>query len=599
MAKKRNGKQATKQATPAQVIPLHRDEVRADGYVSALTGIGRAGFDKRTSYEYEREPLDLEQLEELYRGSAMAARIVETVPDEALRPGWELAIEGERELAEEVVALLDELDADAMIHQAWCAARYAGGGALMLGADDGRTAQPWRPFELDRVKEGGLGWLTVLTPRELHPDRYYTDANAKKYGDVEIFRVRQAYADGYTTPPSRAPRLHETRLIRFPGVPLPRRFLRETKGWGDSVLQRCHEVIQDFETSWSGAALLLQDFAQAIFKIKGLAELVAGGPDGDATVMKRAELVGLSRSIAKAVLMDSEEDFRREVTPLGGLPEMLMQLALHLAAVAKIPAMILMGQSPAGLNATGAGDLRWWYDSIDAQRKKILRPALNQLVRVAFRSLGAQEPDNWTIRFPPLWEPTAAEKAAMRKLDAESDSIRIADGVVTPEEVALSRFGGDQYGTELVIDVDARRGLRPEPPEEGEEEELEEEEETEEPADPEAVDPRSALAGGQVTGMLEIIREVARGQIPRSTGVQLLHAAYPLSLEDAERIMGDVGAAFVPSPAAPPASTGASAPAGASSGEGEQEEGEDGEAAPRADEAPAGEQAGAEGAVTP
>jgi uncharacterized protein len=599
MAKRRAaGKQQGKRAQqPAQVIPLHRDEVRADSYVSALTGIGRAGFDKRTSYEYERDPLELEQLEELYRGSAMAARIVETVPDEALRPGWELAIEGERELAEEVVALLDELDADAQIHQAWCAARYAGGGALLLGADDGRTAQPWRPFEVERVKEGGLGWLTVLTPRELHPDRYYSNPNAKRYGDVEVFRVRQTYSDNYAGPPSRAPRLHESRLIRFPGVPLPRRFLRDTKGWGDSVLQRCHAVIQDFETSWSGAALLLQDFAQAIFKIKGLAELVAGGPDGDATVMKRAELVGLSRSVAKAVLMDSEEDFRREVTPLGGLPEMLMQLALHLSAVAKIPAMILMGQSPAGLNATGAGDLRWWYDSIDAARKRVLRPALNQLVRVAFRSLGAAEPDNWTVRFPALWEPTAAEKSTMRKTDAEADSIRIADGVVTPEEVALSRYGGDQYGTELVIDVDARRGLQPQPPVEGEEEE-----ETQEPApeqDPEAVDPRTALAGGQVSGMLEIIRDVAAGRIPRSTGVQLLHAAYPLGLEDAERIMGDVGAGFVPSPAAPPAGTGAQPPGDASSAQGEQEEGQDGTAGTRADDAPEAGQAGASGSVTP
>jgi hypothetical protein len=118
-----------------------------------------------------------------------------------------------------------------------------------------------------------------------------------------------------------------------------------------------------------------------------------------------------------------------------------------------------MGQAPAGLNATGESDVRWFYDSIKAQQNTVLRPAINKLVQLAFHALKIPEPANWTIRFNPLWQMTEEQQAAIRKTQAETDAIYINAGVVTPEEIALSRFGGDAYSTETVIDADARKEL--------------------------------------------------------------------------------------------------------------------------------------------
>jgi hypothetical protein len=71
----------------------------------------------------------------------------------------------------------------------------------------------------------------------------------------------------------------------------------------------------------------------------------------------------------------------------------------------------------------------------------------------------------------------------------------------------------------------------------------------------EAVDPTTALNGAQVSSLLEIVQQVAARGIPRATGVQLISASFPLSITDAERVLGEVGRTFFAVPIAPSAPT--------------------------------------------
>ena len=53
-----------------------------------------------------------------------------------------------------------------------------------------------------------------------------------------------------------------------------------------------------------------------------------------------------------------------------------------------------------------------------------------------------------------------------------------------------------------------------------------------------------SLNGAQVTSMVQIGSQVAAGLLPRGSAVQMLLAAFPLTGEQAEKIMGDVGKGF-------------------------------------------------------
>lgn len=67
-----------------------------------------------------------------------------------------------------------------------------------------------------------------------------------------------------------------------------------------------------------------------------------------------------------------------------------------------------------------------------------------------------------------------------------------------------------------------------------------------------AVDPNTALNGAQVTAMVDIVGQVALGQLPRSSGVEMIIAAFPVDRSTAERIMGDAGRGFTPTASEPP-----------------------------------------------
>jgi hypothetical protein len=69
-----------------------------------------------------------------------------------------------------------------------------------------------------------------------------------------------------------------------------------------------------------------------------------------------------------------------------------------------------------------------------------------------------------------------------------------------------------------------------------------------EEAESQAVDPGTALNGAQVASMLEIVNGVAVRDLPRETGVNMLVAAFPLDVDAAEQIMGDVGNTFFVEP---------------------------------------------------
>jgi phage-related protein (TIGR01555 family) len=427
---------------------------RTDSWENEITGLGVDGRDKRRASQFARSVNSQEYYEELVRGNFLCARIVESEPDDMLREGWSFLVEDDNEdIAERVEARADELEVDSKLYEWLSGGNTAGGAGLILGVDDGQMDSPWLPLNEKRIR--AFDWMTPLSPRELIVDSYYDKPNAPKYGEPEFYRINAtSYGLIQLSDVENVPRIHESRVLHYDAVKVPRRYMRMNFGWGDSKLQRCIDVLTDFGTTWDNVALLLQDFVETRMKIKNLAEAVASGQDG--LIRKRADLVQYSKSAARMVLLDAEEDITRDVVSLAGLPQVMDSFAVYVAAAAEMPVTRLMGQSPAGLNATGQADIRWWYDRVRSKQAKLLRPVLNRIVRYIMADLGIAEPANWSIRFEPLWQLNEAELADLRSKQAATDKIYLDAGVVTAEEIALSRFGGDEYSTDTAINADAR-----------------------------------------------------------------------------------------------------------------------------------------------
>lgn len=466
---------------------------KLDGWVDTLTGLGDPNRDKRLAgAAYPNVPiLSYSQLTDLYRSSDIAAKIIEKPVEEMFRTGYDVLVNGEKgeELQDRLVARGALMDIDANLEDVERWARAFGGGLLVCGLDDGQEMS--LPLDPQRLKD--ITYLTPLNRFEVLPFTYYRDPFALNYGKPETFLINspeagfvsdaqlfsipfavrealysskeltltpeQKRAAGLTQTTSLWNRVvHETRCIRLNGVRTTRFIERAQQGWGDSVLVRVWETARDFERVHQAVAAILTDFAQGKWKIKGLTDILAS-PNGATMLQKRMAAVDMSRSVLRSVLLDADgEDFERGATPLAGIPDLLDRFTNRLAAAVDIPVTVLMGEAPAGLNATGDSDIRNWYDRIAHKQKTRLAPAYERFYRW-LTILEGEDPEGIEVQFRPLYQPTDEERSKTRFQVAQADAAYIDRGVLTPVQVARARFGGTEYSMDVALDPEELDGM--------------------------------------------------------------------------------------------------------------------------------------------
>lgn len=432
---------------------------RRDGWMSALTGIGTHTYDKRTSHHFQARQITYVEAIEMWRGDDLAARAIESVPSECFRQGYEISIADEGrydDLKESVEERMQELRVDELVEKAFQYERAFGGGAILLGVSDGKALnEPMKPSEVS-----GIDWLTVLEPIEIMPFSSYQDVTAPKYGEVEFYQLA-THAPSAGVMPAGTPRsaasqptqlIHESRLIVFPGIRVSR-YQHNTSVaghlWGDSILTRLTDVLRDFNIAWQAAGIIVTDFSQAVFSMENLLTLV--GRD-EQKLIDRMRALEMSRSTARAILIDTKESFKRESTSVAGLPDLLDRLSSRLSAAIDMPLTLLMGQSPKGLGNEGDSDVRFYYDRIQSVQERRVGPILRLIAQMIMQSIRKRKlPKKWGIRFHPLWQLTDKEEADARLSQARVDSMYVKMGAVDPNEIRQSRFGGE-YSFQTQID---------------------------------------------------------------------------------------------------------------------------------------------------
>lgn len=393
---------------------------RFDSWKNLLTGLGTSRDKSTHTYLSTNGYLSSDYLEQLYLCDDIAARICDLIPSEMLRQGFTIKIE-EKEFNYSGLAEI--------LREVLVKSRIYGAAFIYVGANDGCRQEE----SLDTVKIRGVRFLNVLGCNELSKATFYDDPDNPKYGQTRTYFLNSSRMQ-----------VHESRMIPFFGVPpLNHRY------FPPSILQRIYPILQQFHTAWQSTAHLMTDASQGVFKLKGLHSAVASNRSEE--LLKRMELVDMSRSVSRSILLDAEdEDFRRDSYSFSGIPEILEKMMLRLASAARIPVSLLMGQSPAGMNATGESDIRFFYDQIRAEQEAI-KAKLQHFVKI----MTGHVESKIKIEFPALWQMTDREAAELRRLEAETDRIYLQEGVLLPEEVAIKRFAQSDFN----IDVNERAEL--------------------------------------------------------------------------------------------------------------------------------------------
>jgi len=443
---------------------LRRSVERVDSWINAITGMGTSRDKVTAAYFGITSLLDDGTLESLYDDD-IAARIVDQLPEDALRQGFDVKIPIEDDAADVSATLetermiataLEDLQATMRLVEAWSWGRLFGGGVIYMLTDDATAIdQPLRPDQVRRLVS-----LVVIDKRDIIPMIWDSDPRSATFGEPLLYQIVRTGGQGVA---SQTMLIHRSRLLIFEGARTTWRRRATNNGWGMSVLQRPHETLRQFGISWQAVSHRMQDWSQGVFKMDGLISMIASG--GKDALKDRMEIVDMGRSTARALLVDADkEDFTTNETTFTGAADILEKMMIRMAAAAYMPATILFGQSPAGMDATGKSDQDIWDDRVKAAQTQILLPRMKQLVSILLSSregpTHGQVPEGWNIVFRPLRQMTEKENAEIRNLTSQADERDIASGILTPEEVALSRYRPTGYSTETKIDVELRREVQ-------------------------------------------------------------------------------------------------------------------------------------------
>lgn len=413
---------------------------RLDGWVNLLKGWGTRTKDpKQSTRFYSPAKLTREECEALYAFNGLAQRIVDIPVHDMAREGF--VVNGDTENA--VVQYLSKIGFDSALPDLLTWDRLFGGAVMVLFINDGgNLEQPLKPDSITSID----GFRVYDRYEVDKTSDVETDPKSPRFGDPVLYRITSVTGASFY--------VHYSRAIELAGTKVSNRQKIANAGFGFSILDRVFEGLRAYGAVLQSLEEIVDSFELRTVSISGLMEAIAEG--NEKALYERLELFEMGRHVLNTMLLDENEKFEKHASSVAGLPDIVEKFFDRISTDAGVPVRILLGrQTLGGLEKSGSAETRDWYDYVASIQKIILTPIVE---RVVFLSMKAKKgPTNgkiiedWSITFNSLWQPTAEEDAGIRKTQSETDRNYIDSSVLSPDEVALSRFGGDSYSTETKI----------------------------------------------------------------------------------------------------------------------------------------------------
>ena len=436
------------------------NEIRQDGYVNLMNKWGTSQ-DASEGYRFQRELVtpDME-LTTLYTDNGLFTKIIDAPAEEALKQGFDLGLNNP-DIEKFVSRSLDDLRWEEHAATAMKWSRLYGGSIIVMLIDDGRGL------------EEPLNWKNIRSIDELHVFErpvVWPDYNSLYAGDIRNYRGRRR-GGGFMQPQFYDVssiygtfRVHASRCLVFRNGVVPESVGNENyRYWGTPEYIRLRRAIQDTITAHSNGPKLLERSVQAVYKMKGLAQLLASAL-GENQALKRLELIDLARGMMNTIAIDADgEDYGFQTFQFSGVKDVIDATCNMLSALTNIPQTILFGRAPAGENSTGESDMENWYSFVGRLQRLTVRPVLLNLLDVIFiagRASGEieEEPD-YELKFNPLWTMSDTEKATVDKTKADTSYVKAQTAQIyvglqslDPSEVRGALADSGEFQVEDILD---------------------------------------------------------------------------------------------------------------------------------------------------
>lgn len=373
------------------------------------------------------EQISTEALTAYYEESGLFAKIIDVPAEEALRKGFE--IESNDILANELFYdLYEQLNIDEILITAIKRTRLFGGCIVVMLINDGGGIE--EPLNFKRINS--------IDGMKIYDCSLITfDENTK---EPELFSVNSKYGRF---------QVHKSRCLIFKNGTIPERSGNKYRFWGVPEYIRISNAVKNVETSHNLIPKLLFNSVQAVYKTKGLKELIAT-EIGENILFQRLQIIDAARSMMNSIVIDAEnEDYTFKQIQFSGIADVIRKSFQELSAVTSIPQRYLTSKYATDKKNTDNTSTENWYNFIERIQQRMLKHNLIYLNKIIIQ-MGINKNQIYSvssvnIKFIPLWSQTQLEKAEADLLKAKNQLTKaktietyIQIGAITPEEAKKS-----------------------------------------------------------------------------------------------------------------------------------------------------------------
>ncbi len=392
----------SRRAKPSEPAPV------GDSFQNLIARVGLNAGNLNAGGKYDFSPVsrDRVMMENCYRSSWIAGQAVDTVAQDMTREGVEMR----GDIDPQQIEVIERATSRLRLWDSLCDtvkwSRLYGGCVAVLMIDGQKVETPLRR---DTIGRGQFKGLLVLDRWVVQPS--LTDLVTDFGPEIGKPRFYQVIADAQGLMNMK---IHHSRVIRLDGTELPYWQRIAENGWGQSVLERLWDRLIPYDSITQGASQLVFKAHLRTYKVKGLREILAMGGKAEQGLLKQIEAIRVFQSNEGLTLMDGEDEFDATSYTFSGLSDLMLQFAQQISGATGIPLVRLLGQSPAGMSATGESDIRLYYDNISQMQERQLRSGINVLYDILYRSeIGTPPPENFDFDFKSLWQLDDVQKAAV------------------------------------------------------------------------------------------------------------------------------------------------------------------------------------------
>lgn len=398
--------------------------MKRDGMTNLISGMGGPDDFAGASFYTQDRILEYSEIDALYIGQAVAARIVDKPADDSVRNGFDF-------VARDGVApnIEDRLNEDNVLQdlgQAFKSGSLYGTGMAVMLVDDGLPSS--QPLNLNYAKRF-LG-MEVVDCTHTVPvyDSSVSSIIRPEYYDIYPITIAQSKM-----------RVHRSRVIRFDGVKVPPRIRsRYFNGFSPSKLQRPYKSIIGLDAAVTMLDHLLHVCSSTVMYVPDLKDKLKGDAGELAAALRNIKRFHNAYNIFLTDANHKMEEISRNIS---GAADIVERRVDSVVRDSDQPRLVILGESPHGMNASGRDEYETHKTNIRALQKRDFTPAVNRVLSVIFacyRNAGlVNVPTSWSIEWRPISEPNDKDRAEVRLKNAQSRALDISSQVVDTRRAAL------------------------------------------------------------------------------------------------------------------------------------------------------------------